>query len=209
MTLDDLLKGTGEWLKGTGPNSDIAISSRVRLARNLNKIPFSHWATKKQTEAVLNMVEPAIRETGYMKDSLFVKVAELEPTDKQFLLERHLVSREHIVGTDNKAVMISGNEVVSVMINEEDHLRIQVIESGFNLSDVLKITDLFDDELSEKLDFAFSPEWGYLTACPTNTGTGLRGSAMLHLPALVLSKQINKMLSAILKVGFVARGFYG
>ena len=209
MTINDLLKQTGEWLRGTGPNSDIIISSRIRLARNLNKIPFSRWANKKQTEAVLEAVKTPVLESICMKNNLFLKIADLDNIDKQLLLERHLVSRELIVGADNKAVAISGNEAISVMINEEDHLRIQVIESGFNLSDVWKIIDALDDELSKKLDFAFSSDWGYLTACPTNTGTGMRGSVMLHLPALVLSKQINKVLAAILKIGLAARGFYG
>ena len=209
MTINDFLKQTGEWLKGTGPNSDIVISSRVRLARNLNKIPFSHWANKKETQQILNEVQPAIMDSSYMKGCLFLKIAEMDAIDKQLLLERHLVSKEHITGNDNKAVAISGNEVISIMINEEDHIRLQVIESGFNLQDVWKITSSLDDELSSKLDFAFDPEWGYLTACPTNAGTGMRGSVMCHLPALVLTKQINKLLSAILKIGVAARGFYG
>lgn len=209
MNLDDLMKQTGQWLKGTGPDSDIVLSSRIRLARNMANIPFSHWAEKKEKEKVLELTKPVILGMPYMKDCLFLKIGELDNLDKQFLLERHLVSREHITTADSKAVAISGNEVISIMINEEDHLRIQVIESGLNLVDVWTLINKIDTELSEYLEFAFSPEWGYLTACPTNTGTGIRASAMLHLPALTITKQINKVLHAIIKVGMAARGFYG
>lgn len=209
MKLDDLMKQTGEWLKGTGPASDIVLSSRIRLARNLVKISFSHWANKRQKEKMLELTKPVILGSTYMKNCLFLKIGDLDKIDKQFLLERHLVSREQITTGNSKAVAISDNEVISIMINEEDHLRIQVIESGLNLTDVWKVIDKIDTEFSEKLEYAFSPEWGYLTACPTNTGTGMRASVMLHLPALVITKQINKVLHAIIKVGLAARGFYG
>ena len=209
MKLDDLMKQMGEWLKGTGPYSDIVLSSRIRLARNLANIPFSHWAQKKEKEKVLELTTPVILDLPYMKNCLFLKIGELNNLDKQFLLERHLVSREHITTANSKAVAISDNEVISIMINEEDHLRIQVIESGLNLNDVWALIDKIDTELSEYLEYAFSPEWGYLTACPTNTGTGIRASVMLHLPALVITKQINKVLHAIIKIGMAARGFYG
>jgi len=209
MKLDDLLHQTGEWLKGVGPNSEIVISSRMRLARNLKGVPFAHWSNKKESEKVFAMVKPAILESGLMKDALFLKIQDLSNIDKQFLLERHLVSRELITGSDSKAVAISPNEVISVMVNEEDHLRIQAMESGFNLKDAWEVINSLDDELSQKLDYAFSVDFGYLSACPTNTGTGLRASVMAHLPALVLTKQIEKVLHAISKIGLTARGFYG
>ena len=128
---------------------------------------------------------------------------------KVALIERHLMSHEHASNPEGKALIVSEEEVLSVMINEEDHLRIQVMQSGFNLDETWKVADTIDDALSQALDFAYSLHWGYLTACPTNTGTAMRGSVMLHLPALVMTKQINKVLAAISKLNFASRGFYG
>ena len=207
--IDPLLKQTCEWLRGTGPNSEIVLSSRVRLARNVEKTAFPHWATKKQEKETVEVLEEAVRHIDLMKGSLFVRMAEIDDVDKQFLLERHLVSREHMLHTDSKAVVIGDKEVISIMINEEDHLRIQVMQSGLNLGDAWALIDALDDELSEAIPYAYSTDWGYLTCCPTNTGTGMRASVMLHLPALVLTKQINKVLHTITKLGLTARGLYG
>jgi len=209
MKLDDLINNLGEWLRGTGANSNIVMSSRIRLARNLPDIPFPHWAKKEQELIVLNKAKEAIESTPLLKDSLFILLTDLETVDKQFLVERHLMSREHAMRSNGKAVCLTPNEVVSIMINEEDHLRIQVMKSGFDLDDVWRIMNKLDEDLSKIVPFAFSKEWGYLTACPTNTGTGIRGSVMLHLPALVMARQINRVLEAIAKLSFTTRGLYG
>lgn len=209
MKFNDLVNQTSEWLKGTGPNSSVVISSRVRLARNLSRIPFSHWASKKQKEEVLKRVKEAVASSNYTKGALFLYLADLNNMDKQFLIERHLISREHALRANHKAVVIGEREILSAMINEEDHLRIQVMQSGFNLNEAWQIVSRIEEEFGKKLVFAYSGLWGYLTACPTNTGTGLRASVMLHLPALVMSKQINKVLQAITKLNLTARGFYG
>ncbi len=209
MKLDDLISQTCEWLKGTGPNSNIVISSRIRLARNLERIPFSHWASKKQKEELLKKVKDLLASSDYTKGALFLAMADLNNLDKQFLIERHLISKEHALRANHKAVVIGDQEILSIMINEEDHLRIQVMQSGFNLDEAWHIVDRIDADFAKKLNFAYSDTWGYLTACPTNTGTGLRASVMLHLPALVMSKQINKVLQAITKLSLTARGFYG
>ncbi len=209
MKVDHLIRQTCEWLRGTGPNSDIVMSSRVRLARNLDKYPFSHWATKKQEKETLERLEEGVLSTEYMKNGLAVRMAEIDDVDKQFLLERHLISREHIVHPEFKSVVIGDKEVVNIMINEEDHLRIQVMQSGFNLQECWRIANRVDDALHKRAQFAFHPDWGYLTACPTNTGTGLRASVMLHLPSLVMTKQISRVLQAITKLGMTARGLYG
>ena len=209
MRVDHLLKQTCEWLRGTGPNSDIVMSSRVRLARNLEKTPFSHWATKKQEKEILESLEEAVLGTEMLANSLHVRMAEIDDVDKQFLLERHLISREHIVHPECKSVVIGDKEIINVMINEEDHLRIQAMQSGFNLQECWRIADRLDDALHKKVKYAFSVEWGYLTACPTNTGTGLRASVMLHLTSLVMTKQISRVLQAITKLGMTARGLYG
>jgi len=209
MKLDDLLKRTSEWLKGEGPKSEIVVSSRVRLARNLDKMPFSHWAKPDQKEEVLQKVKNAIEKSGYLKGSMFFRVDELSEVDRQFLIERHLMSKEHATNPRHKAIDLDNKEVVSVMINEEDHVRAQVMQSGFNLLDVWHMIEKIDAELAQHLDYAYSARLGYLTACPTNVGTGMRASCMLHLPALVFSKQINKVLQAVSKLNLAVRGLYG
>ncbi len=209
MNLNDLIFRTGEWLKGCGPSSHIVMSTRLRLARNLSKVPFPNRANKKQLDDVIQQVQKAASQIDFFKDATFFRMSELDGVDKEFLVERHLMSHEHAADIDGKGLLVSAEEILSVMVNEEDHLRVQVLNSGLNLFEAWKIINAIDNALSEKLNFAFSPQWGYLTACPTNTGTAMRGSVMLHLPALVMTKQINKVLTAIAKLSFASRGFYG
>ena len=209
MTLDDLLNNTGEWIRCTGPVCDIVMSSRVRLARNLANYPFSHWASKKEQETILGTAKESILSIKKLKDSLFVEIGKLDPIDKQFLVERHLMSKEHMIDAENKGLCVGQDEVISIMINEEDHLRMQVMKSGFNLKEAWQIINDIDTELGNLLDFAYSVDFGYLTACPTNAGTGMRASVMLHLPSLVMTKQIGKVLQAITKLSLTARGLYG
>ncbi len=209
FNMNGLLRQTSEWLRGTGPNSDIVISSRVRLARNLDKFPFAHWASKKQERDILKLSEDSILSSKTMKGSALIHINEIADVDKQFLLERNLISREHILRPEFKAVAVGDREIISIMVNEEDHLRVQVMQSGFNLQEGWRIADRLDNELADHLRYAFHEKWGFLTACPTNTGTGLRASVMLHLPALVMTKQINRVIQAIMKLGMTARGLYG
>lgn len=209
MRLDDLLNHTSEWLKGTGPNSDIVISSRVRLARNVEGRFFPHWANKQQAEDTMNSLRAAMERVDYLKKTTFFRLSELDSIDKHFLVERHLMSREQASKSDSKAIVIDEEEIVSIMINEEDHLRMQVMKSGFDLLESWEIMNVIDDALSKELRLAFSAELGYLTACPTNVGTGMRGSVMLHLPALVIMRTIDKVLAAIAKLSFTTRGLYG
>jgi protein arginine kinase len=209
MKLNDLINHTSEWLRGMGPNSDVVISSRIRLARNLDKAIFPHRANKKQAEQTLNTIEQAISKVNYLKKSMIFHLSDLDSTDRQFLVERHLMSLEFAKSSNSKTVVVDEQEIISIMINEEDHLRIQVMQSGFNLLEAFNIINQIDDALAKHLSYAFSPEWGFLTACPTNTGTGMRGSVMLHLPALVMSQQINRVLSAVAKLSFTTRGLYG
>jgi protein arginine kinase len=209
MLLNDFLNHTSEWLKGSGPHSDIVISSRIRFARNLEKTPFPHWANKKQNKDVLDAVEETAAKSEFLKKMTIFKLADLDNVDKQFLIEKHLMSYELAQKTDSRAIIIDDEEVCALMINEEDHLRIQVMQSGFNLYEAWDIINKIDDSLSKELNFAYLPDWGYLTACPTNTGTGMRGSVMLHLPALVMTRQINQVLAAIAKLSFTTRGLYG
>ncbi|MBI3320913.1 MAG: protein arginine kinase [Candidatus Omnitrophica bacterium] len=207
--LDELIKQPSEWLRGAGPVSEIVISSRIRLARNLDKHLFATRATKVSQREVLAVVRDGLGRSLKLKHPLLLEMGGLDEVDRQFLVERHLVSREHIVHPDQKGVAIGPGEVISIMINEEDHLRIQVMQSGLNLHDAWTLIDELDDELSEVLPYAYATDWGYLTCCPTNTGTGMRASVMVHLPSLVITKQINKVLHTITKLGLTARGLYG
>lgn len=210
--MNDLTRETGEWLRGKGPKGEIVMSSRIRLARNLDDLPFPHWAKPVQRAQVLARVQDMIKVSKFLKGSMFLKIGELSELDRLFLVERHLISREHAVeGTESnqKGVVISDLEIISIMINEEDHLRVQVMQSGFNLQEAWRVLGQVNAEMEEKLAYAFLPEWGYLTACPTNVGTGMRASCMLHLPCLVITKQIDRVLHAITKLGLTARGLYG
>ncbi len=209
MTLNDLIPQTGEWLRGGGPEGDIVMSSRIRLARNLKEIPFPQWARRPQRIEVLSRLDDALKKSKFLKNALVVRLSELNELDRLFLVERHLISREHASSPNEKAAVIGDREIVAIMVNEEDHLRFQVLQSGFNLQEAWAVLGRIDAELEPKLSYAFAPEWGYLTACPTNVGTGMRASCMLHLPCLVMTKQINRVLHALTKLGLTARGLYG
>ena len=209
MALHNILAESGEWLSGDGPQSHIVISSRVRLARNLRNFPFPGWAKKADRIAVLECVKPQVESLPDMADAYSAYSQDLTALEKQVLVERHLVSREHAAKGVGSAVVMNRKQTLSVMINEEDHLRIQGIRSGLQLKNVFKLVDKVDTALGEKLDFAFHQQYGFLTACPTNVGTGMRASAMMHLPGLVLSEQINQVIQAVNKVGLAVRGLYG
>lgn len=207
--VDVLMNQLSAWLQATGEHSDIVISSRVRFARNLKNFPFYHWADEKRKEEVSRLVKKALSDILELKNGLWIDISELSELDKFFLLERHLVSRELVEKGTYKGCLIADREIVSVMVNEEDHIRLQVLESGLSLLEALSIARNIDAQIAQKLDYAFSYEWGYLTACPTNTGTGLRASVMLHLPLLVSTKQIANVINTIAKLSFTTRGFYG
>ncbi len=209
MRIDDLINKTSQWLRGTGPESDIVISSRIRLARNIEGFKFVDWSDAETKKKVASIARQAISSSRHMKDSIYIDMAGLNTLDKQFLIERHLISREHALDTEHKRVMVGSKEVISIMINEEDHLRLQEIQSGLALHDAWKIMTGLEKDIEKNLKFAFSDEWGYLTACPTNTGTGLRASVMMHLPAIVITGQINNLINAVFKIGLTVRGFFG
>lgn len=209
MNLNDLLNKKSEWLKGEGPRSDIVISSRVRVARNIKGHLFFDWASDSAREEVLEEVAPVIMKTKYFKKALFLKMNDISELDRQFLVERHLMSPEHMQDVLHKGLVTEEKEIVSVMINEEDHIRLQVLQSGFNIMEAWRIVDDIDTDLGKHLTYDYSDRFGYLTSCPTNTGTGLRASVMLHLPALVMTNQIESVYEAISKLGLTIRGFYG
>src|SRR3990172_2601312 len=194
---------------GLGPESDIVISSRIRLARNLAEFPFISRATQSdrgEIEALLRDRILRIQESGELE---YVNVNELRGLDRQFLVERQLISREHAESEGARGVAIDRREQVSLMINEEDHLRIQVMHSGLDLDAAWQQIDRIDTLIAEQVTFAFHPKLGYLTACPTNVGTGVRVSVMLHLPALVITRQIDKVFRSLQKISLAVRGLYG
>jgi protein arginine kinase len=195
---DELVARPARWLSGEGPHADLVLSSRIRLARNLRSVPFTHRAREEQLQGVLMSVSSAAQRGPGFAGSLFLRMAELSPLERQVLVERHLVSHELGDGTRPRGIVVSPEERLSLMINEEDHLRLQAIAPGFQLTEAWVSADAADDELDQSLDFAFSEEIGYLTACPTNAGTGLRASVLIHLPALVLLDEIQRVLKSIM-----------
>jgi len=209
MKLVSLAQGLGRWLDGSGPASDIVLSTRVRLARNLKEVPFTHRAREEQMAMVYSSVVSAVRKTPALVSSTALSMRELTPLDRQFLVERHLISHDLADNGRLRGLLMVPDESVSAMVNEEDHLRLQALSSGFQLRSAWEAVNAIDDELGQDLDYAFSDELGYLTACPTNAGTGMRASILIHLPSLVLTKQIGRVLQGITQVGLAVRGFYG
>jgi protein arginine kinase len=209
MNLDSLTHTSGEWLRGTGPESDIVVSSRIRLARNLDAFPFTNRANGHQKGEIEALLRDRIAKLPVEPHLDYLNVPGLSTLDRQFLVERQLISRELASAEGPRGVALGTRETVSLMVNEEDHLRLQVMRSGFALDEAWQDIDKVDDLLEQRLNYAFSEEFGYLTACPTNVGTGMRGSVMLHLPALVLTKQVEKVFRALQKINLAVRGLYG
>ncbi|MDD4569656.1 MAG: protein arginine kinase, partial [Tepidanaerobacteraceae bacterium] len=192
-----------------GPDSDIVISSRVRLARNLNDVPFPHLLSEQEAKSIVKNVYATLKESkDFSRDIELYNMNELSGPQKNLLSEMHLISPD-LTGSKNGAVIINQDETVSIMINEEDHLRIQTMLPGLQLDEAFLSIDKIDDMLEEKIDFAFDEKIGYLTACPTNVGTGIRASVMMHLPVITMMDQIGQIFSAISQVGLVVRGIYG
>jgi protein arginine kinase len=209
MKFANVMSSAGEWLRGEGPHHQIVISSRVRFARNLRNRSFPGWAKKAERTSILDLVKPRVESLPEMQDSFSELLQDLSAMEKQVLVERHLISREHAAKRAGSAVVMNRKQTLSVMINEEDHLRMQAIRSGLQLRQAFKLVDKIDTALENELDFAYDARLGYLTACPTNVGTGMRASAMLHLPGLVLSELINQVVQAVSKIGLAVRGLYG
>jgi len=209
MKLSDLTSRAGEWLRGAGPHSEVVISSRIRLARNVAGSPFVSRCQVRQRAGVERKIRDAILAAGVAPRTFYVDLAELSDLDRLLLVERHLVSKQHANNDGARGVAISDDETVSVMVMEEDHLRLQVLRSGLQLEEAWEQINAIDDKLEDALEFAYHPRFGYLTACPTNVGTGLRVSVMLHLPALKLTGEIEKVFRAAKDLKLAVRGLYG
>ncbi|WP_081735535.1 protein arginine kinase [Paenibacillus gorillae] len=204
-------QAVSDWMKGDGPESDIVISSRIRIARNLSHKPFPMLATNDQLVEVMEQLTE-VENSGKLKPiGKFetIVLSELNELERRVLVEKHLISPNLANESRGGAVILSDNESVSIMINEEDHLRIQCLYPGFQIKEAWTHANRIDDVFEDETDYAFDEKKGYLTSCPTNVGTGIRASVMMHLPALVLTQQINRILSAVTQVGLAVRGLYG
>ncbi|WP_088106019.1 protein arginine kinase [Halalkalibacter urbisdiaboli] len=199
------------WMKKDGADSDIVLSSRIRLARNLEEYKFPLLASLEESHAVVKHIEDALVKST--TDSIgkieMVYMDDMKANEKRVLVEKHLISPHLAEQSKHGAVLLSEDESISIMINEEDHLRIQCLFAGFELTRGLDIASYLDDWIEEKLTYAFDEKRGYLTSCPTNVGTGLRASVMMHLPALAMTQQLSRILPAINQLGLVVRGIYG
>ncbi len=209
MKFDDLTRTTGEWLRGTGRLSEVVVSSRVRLARNLADYPFLSTAGDTERTEVHRCFAEAISSGDVGKDAVLINLEQADPIDREVLVERHLVSRQHAAGPGSRGVSVSHDETRALMINEEDHLRMQALRSGLELESAWDDLSRIDDALGKQLSFAYDRQLGYLTACPTNVGTGVRVSVMLHLPALKFTKEIERVARAARDMHLAVRGAYG
>ena len=209
MKLNDLTTRAGEWLRGNGPMSEIVISSRIRLARNIAGHNFLSKCSRAQRTAIEQKVRGVVLDGEIAAGTFYVDLADAPDIDRQLLVERHLISKPHANAEGARGVAVGDEESVSIMVNEEDHLRIQVLKSGLQLEEAWEQINKIDDVLEGQLDFAFHPRFGYLTACPTNVGTGIRVSVMLHLPALKLTGEIEKVFRAAKDMKLAVRGLYG
>ena len=209
MDIHSFLVPPADTARRKGPHDRIVMSSRVRLARNIKDAAFPGWAKKPERIRVLELIRPAIEGLPEMKEAFSETMDSLTALDKQILVERHLISREHAAKSAGSGLVLNRDETLCFMINEEDHLRMQALRPGLQLRQAWSAIDQADSALEKKLEYAFNPEMGYLTACPTNIGTGIRVSAMLHLLGLVLGEQINPIIQSVNKLGLAVRGLYG
>jgi protein arginine kinase len=209
MNIHEFLAPPSESARREGPHNKIVMSSRVRLARNVKSAAFPGWAKKAERIRILDVIRPAVESLTQMGDRFSETMDNLTLLDKNILVERHLISREHAAKNAGSGLVFNREETLCVMINEEDHLRMQALRPGLQLKQAWQAIDQIDTKLEKKLEYAFTPDLGYLTACPTNIGTGIRVSAMLHLPGLVLAEQINQIIQAVNKLGLAVRGLYG
>jgi len=209
MDIHEFLTPPAEMARRKGPYDRIVMSSRVRLARNLRDAAFPGWAKKMERVRVMEMIVPAVQALPDMKDHYAESMDNLSTLDKQILVERHLISREHAAKSAGSGLVLNRDETLCFMVNEEDHLRMQALRPGLQLRQAWEAIDHADSLLEKKLEYAFTSELGYLTACPTNLGTGIRVSAMLHLPGLVLAERINPIIQSVNKLGLAVRGLYG
>jgi protein arginine kinase len=209
MEWTDISRDINEWFSGVGPLADIVVSSRIRLARNLAGHRFLGQCSVEEKAGILEALKAVLMSLDLGDEVFYISVDQESDLNRNFLVERHLISRHHAMASGPRGAIIARREFFTAMVNEEDHLRLQVLKAGCQLSACLEQIDRIDSIIEEKVEYAFSPRFGYLTACPTNLGTGIRVSVMLHLPALKLTGQIEKFLSAARDMNLAVRGLFG
>jgi len=209
MKLSDISNDINDWFSGTGPLADIVVSSRIRLARNLAGYKFLNSCSDEEKSKILETLKDVLTSLDLGDDIFYFSVDEAPTLSRNFLVERHLISRHHAMAEGPRGVVIARREFFTAMVNEEDHLRLQVLKAGCQLSACLEQIDRIDTMIEKHVDYAFSPRLGYLTACPTNLGTGIRVSVMLHMPALKMTDQIDKFLAAAKDMNLAVRGLFG
>lgn len=209
MSFDRYLQQGAEWVAGQGPRADLVVSTRIRLARNVTGIHFGGRATPAMKERILAFGEQILARAAGFRGGEFYRLAALPQVQREFFVERHIVSPPFANEPDQVGLVVDPAEVASAVLNEEDHLRLQLIRGGLAAQEVWAQINELDNQLQELMPYSHSAEWGYLTACPTNTGTGMRVSVLIHLPALVLTREIGKVLRGIGQLEMVVRGFHG
>ena len=212
MSLEHFLnQAVSSWMSEEGPDSDVVLSTRIRLARNFEHYKFPTLFSHEEAKKIISEMEGIIKKSGFTKfgQMELLKIEEMQPLQKRVLVEKHLISPHLAEESPYGAVLITENEEISIMINEEDHIRIQCLFPGLQLSEALQAANEIDDWLESHIRYAFDEKYGYLTSCPTNVGTGIRASVMMHLPGLILTQQMNRLIPAINQLGLVVRGIYG
>ncbi|GIN42176.1 MULTISPECIES: protein arginine kinase [Heyndrickxia] len=212
MSLEKFIsQAVSSWMSKEGPDSDIVLSSRIRLARNFKDYKFPTLFSNEEAREIISKVESVLHTDFHLEGNQveLLKMDQLQALQKKVLVEKHLISPNLADDSSHGAVILSGEEDVSIMINEEDHIRIQCLFPGLQLKEALDKANKIDDLMEEHIDYAYSEKLGYLTSCPTNVGTGLRASVMVHLPGLILTQQMNRIIPAINQLGLVVRGIYG
>ncbi len=204
-----MVQSSASWLSGEGPQSMIVLSSRIRLARNIAEFKFPPSADTDTRDRIVEYVHSAFERAGLLESGDFYRSADITPIDQSFLVERHLISPDFMKDGSGRGLYINNDGRLSVMVNEEDHIRLQVLSPGLSMTECWEQAFRVDRNLCSAMEFAFDGSFGYLTACPTNVGTGLRASILIHLPGLVLTREIDNVIARISKVGLVVRGFYG
>lgn len=200
------------WMQGNGPDFDVVVSTRIRLARNLDNHLFSSIANESELKDIADTVENALsdlKSCNYLQNACIINLDEVDSVDRELMVERHLISKDLAERKGTRKIIIGEEEILSIMINEEDHIRLQAIDSGLQIRELWSIINNIDSELEYKVNYAFSPNFGYLTTCPSNVGTGLRVSVMFHIPALAGTRDGNKILSSVSNMGYAIRGLYG
>jgi protein arginine kinase len=206
---EDVAQKKAGWIMGPGEESSVVLSTRIRLARNIAGFKFPTSASTETREKLLEYFDSAMDKSEFLRQGKFYRTAGMDRINSSFLVERHLISPTMLDHLESSGVFIAPSEKVSIMVNEEDHLRIQAITSGLEMDRTMELAGQYDNEVGRLLEYDYDSDFGFLTACPTNVGTGLRASVLIHLPGLVLTRDIDKIIQKITKMGLAVRGFYG